>query len=284
MQGGSAVVLVPHLRVGQVLQYKCLARIKRREHTGSHVAIGQEPEASQTQISTNIVATIKEFHVDKGKPVVTIHAELASPQDSTDPSSAKSVTGKLDFTIGRDGQVSKLEGFEDVQPEQRIVWQFWLSQFAYSWTLPPKGVSPGEKWKSSEVENTPTPINDLVWERETTYVRNDQCPVLPAETCAVLLTNANLKQKTSPGDTTPEAYRLRQLKTSGIAKGTNETITYVSLKTHLLMRGKEDVQQLMDAIVAKADGSNEVRYLIEANSQFEILWLTTSSPAGSATK
>jgi hypothetical protein len=273
----SSIVLVPRLRAGQVLQYRTLARIKRLAHTGSHVAISPEPGETQTEISTNVVVTIKEVRVEKKRPVVTVHAELESPPDSSAGDSAKGVKGKLDFTIAGDGKVSKLEGLDDVEAEQRIAWQFWVSQFAYGWALPAKGISLGEKWKTEEAENTPTPIGDLAWERETTYVRNDKCPVVPSETCAVLLTDAKLKQKSSPVDTTPESYKLHQLKTSGIAKGTNETITYVSLKTHLVMRAKEDVQQMMDAIVAKADGSNEVRYLIQANSQFEIVFIAANS-------
>jgi hypothetical protein len=45
------------------------------------------------------------------------------------------------------------------------------------------------------------------------------------------------------------------------------------------LRAKEDVQQMLDAIVAKADGSNEVRYLIEANSQFEVVFVPANSSA-----
>jgi hypothetical protein len=273
----SEVVLVPHLKVGQVFQYKSMARIKRLAHTGSHVAIQPEQGQTETQISTNIAVMIKEIRIDKKKPVIVMHADLESQPEASETAATKTVKGKLDFTIAGDGQVSQLQGLDDLDPEQRIAWQFWVSQFAYGWTLPAKGITLGEKWKTEEVENTPTPIVNLVWERETTYVRNDKCPVMPTETCAVLLTDATLKQKSSPGDTTPESYKLHKLKTSGIAKGTNETITYVSLKTHLVLRAKEDVQQMLDAIVAKADASNEVRYLIEANSQFEVVFVPANS-------
>ena len=171
--------------------------------------------------------------------------------------------------------IAKPEGIEDLDPQQRVAWQFWASQFAYAWTLPPKGVTVGEKWKTEEPEDTPTAIANLVWERETTYVRNDKCPIIPSETCAVFLTSAKLKQKSSEEDATPDTYRLHNLKTSGTAQGTNETIRYISLKAHLVLRAKEDAQQSMDATVAKSDDSNAVRYLISSSSQFE----TTLIPA-----
>lgn len=273
LRGGIAVQLWPQLRTGEVLQYKCSARIKRSTRTESRVAVVKQPDETETEIAVHVRAVVREVRVENGKPVIAMHAELESLADGSDANGDKGKNGKLDFTIGPDGQVLNLDGFEDLPPEQRIAWQFWISQFAYAWTLPAKGASRGEKWKSSEVEETPTPIRGLVWERETTYVRDDKCPVAPTETCAVLLTRATLKQKSAPANTTPDGYRLRQLKTSGFARGTNETITYISLKSHLLMRGKEELQQMMDATVAKADGSNDVRYSIKNTSQLEVQWV-----------
>jgi hypothetical protein len=63
------------------------------------------------------------------------------------------------------------------------------------------------------------------------------------------------------------------LKTFGVAKGTNETVTYISLKTGLVLRATEDVQQYMDVTVAKADASNQVRYEITVTSHFETLFV-----------
>ena len=168
----------------------------------------------------------------------------------------------MDFTVSSNGRIAKPEGIEDLDPQQRVAWQFWASQFAYAWTLPHKGVTAGEKWKTEEPEDTPTAIANLVWERETTYVRNDKCPIIPIETCAVFLTHAKLKQKSSEEDATPDTYRLHNLKTSGTAGGSNEAIRYISLKTHLVLRAKEDAQQSMDATVAKIRRFQlRVRYL-----------------------
>ena len=63
----------------------------------------------------------------------------------------------------------------------------------------------------------------------------------------------------------------------GTAKGTNEIITYISLKSGLVVRATEQASQFMDVMVAKADGSNRVHYNVDAKSHSEIL-LVTETP------
>src|SRR5208337_4860551 len=119
----------------------------------------------------------------------------------------------------------------------------------------------------------------LVWEKETTYVGNDRCPLIPAETCASFLTRATLKQKSSTKDATPEDYRLHELRTSGTAKGTDEIITYISLKSGFVVRATEETQQSMDVTIAKADGTKGVHYTNEASRLLKTLLLTGSDYA-----
>jgi hypothetical protein len=124
----------------------------------------------------------------------------------------------------------------------------------------------------------------LHWARESLYVRNEPCQAGelsisgeisaangPSDTCAVLLTTATLKQKSSPKDATPEDFKLRELKTMGTAKGTNEVITYISLTSGLVVRATEEASQQMDVVVAKADGSNRVHYNVDAKSRSQVL-------------
>ena len=127
----------------------------------------------------------------------------------------------------------------------------------------PMGTSnTGEAWKSTEVEQAPSPIARLQWEKEATYVRDEPCAPVPCppreitalqlmlspETCAVILTRAILKQKSSPKDTTPGDFKLHGLRTTGTANGTNETISYISLQTGLIVRVTEDAKQFMDVV------------------------------------
>jgi len=230
-------------------------------------------------LSTTIRVTIDDVKLEGGRPIVTAHAELESSSADAGVKSENGATGaaevtkgKVDFTLSVDGQVTRANGFDDLTPEQRLVWQFWISEFAYPATLPEKGVAPGDKWKGEEREYTPSPIDGLFWERETTYVSNGSCPSIENEACAVFLTKAKLKQKSPDSDATPEEYKLHHLKTTGTAEGNNETIFYISLKTHVLMRAKEDLTQAMDATIAKEDASNQVRYLITTSSQLETVF------------
>jgi hypothetical protein len=180
---------------------------------------------------------------------------------------------KLSFQILGNGQLAEIKNLEDLSPERRLLWQFWVARFAFGWTLPASRLKPGEKWKFEEPELNDSLIANLVWERETTYARDDRCPVFSAESCAVFLTQSTLKQKSSAKDSTPESYRLHELKTLGSAKGTNQAITYISRKTGLVLRANEDVQQSMDVTVMKSDGTNGVHYTVEATSHLETLFV-----------
>jgi hypothetical protein len=145
-------------------------------------------------------------------------------------------------------------------------------------------VKRGQKWKNKEEEKSPSPIAGLEWSKDIVYVRDEPCrPVGIAaqgdvvssatveESCAVILTTASLGQKSSPKNATPEDYRLHHLRTVGTAKGRNETITYISLRTGLVVRATEEAIQAMDVTVAQADGSNRVHYNVDAKSHSEVL-------------
>lgn len=271
---GSAdhITLLPRLHNGESLRYESHARIHRDVKTKSNVATMLEPKPLQADISIGLQLAVQEIRLVGKRPMMAAETDLElTGQAGAGNSAAKSP--KVSFTIGEAGEVTRADGLEELAPEQRLAWQFWIAQFAFGWTLPASGVKPGEKWKSEEVEKTPTPIARLVWERETTYVQNDKCPILPAEQCAVFLTKATLKQKSNPENAAPEDYKLRELTTSGVAKGTNQTVRYISLKRGLLLRATEDVQQYLDVTIAKADGSNRVQYTINVSSHLETVFV-----------
>jgi len=269
------VVLVPHLRIGESIRYESHARLERHVKSESRVVTLLGPREVKRDLSTGFMVTIKGLEGAGDRPTVAAVAELDPPDDTA---GAPPPRQTVNFTIEENGQLGRAEGLDALAPEQRLAWQFWIARFAYGWTLPLTGIKPGEKWKSEEPEETPSPMAGLVWERETTYVQTDKCPILPAEVCAVFLTDAKLKQKSSPQDTTPEDYRQQGLNTFGTAKGTNETIIYISLGTGLVQRATEDSQQYMDVTVSKADGSNQVRYEITVSSHFETVFVPETSP------
>jgi hypothetical protein len=276
-ESADHITLLPRLHNGESLRYESHARIHRDVKTKSNVATMLEPKPLEADISIGLQLSVQEIRLVGKRPMMAGETDLGlTGQAGAGNSAAKSP--KVSFTIGEAGEVTRADGLEELAPEQRLAWQFWIAQFAFGWTLPASGVKPGEKWKSEEVEKTPMPIARLVWERETTYVQNDKCPILPAEQCAVFLTKATLKQKSNPENAAPEDYKLRELTTSGVAKGTNQTVRYISLKRGLLVRATEDVQQYLDVTIAKADGSNQVQYTINVSSHLETVFI----PAGNS--
>jgi hypothetical protein len=269
--------LLPRLQNGQTLHYESHARLNRSVKTKSNVSVVMEPPPLQADFAANLKLSVQDFHELDHRPMLAAETQLL-PEAAPAKGIPAPVPLKVAFSIGGDGGVTRADGLDDLDPPQRLVWQFWVAQFAFGWTLPSVGVKPGEKWKSIEPEQTPSPIANLVWERETTYVQDDRCPILQDEQCAVFLINATLNQKSKPENATPEDYRLHQLKTSGTVKGNNQTVLYISRKTGLLLRASEDLLQTMDVTIAKSDGSNQVQYQVEVTSHFETVFV----PAGSS--
>src|SRR5262249_30687800 len=137
--------------------------------------------------------------------------------------------------------------------------------------------------KSVEPERAPAPIAGLLWLREAQYVRNEPCHPLrlndrgeflesdkPAQTCAVILTTAALRQQSKPKDATPEDYRIRRLRTSAPAPAHTQPILDIPLTTGLVVRASDQADQSMSVTIAQADGSNHLHYDVDAKSVAEI--------------
>ena len=272
------VQFLPKLHNGESVEYETRARIDRHVTTKSNVASMVGPRQVRRDLASALRLDVQEFRILENRPILAGDTKVVS-LDPADPGQERRKPVNVVFTVGGDGEIHVSEGADDLDPEQNLTWQFWVAQFAFGWTLPAPGVRPAEKWKSNEPEKTPSPIANLIWERETTYVQDDRCPLLPGDLCAVFLTKATLRQKSNPKDTTPEDYKLHQLKTSGTVTGSNESVSYISLKTGLLVRATEDLQQAMDVTIAKSDGSNQIRYLVTATCHFETSLRSPSGPS-----
>lgn len=271
LHGDSRQTLLPKLQRGEILQYDVHGRVERTVKTESKVSSMRGPQEFQGDLASLLRLSILEVRAAQHQPWVSAQVELLPGPDTPNPR-ATIPSSKVSFDILDGGQLGRVTGLEALSPEQRLLWQFWVARFAFGWSLPGNGMKPGEKLKFEEPEVESSLIAELVWEREVSYVRDDKCPVLPAEICAVLLTQSTLKQKSSAKDSTPEDFRLHELKTSGTARGENQVITYVSLKTGLVLRATEDAQQSMDVTVMKTDGTNGVHYNVTATSHLEALF------------
>jgi hypothetical protein len=276
--GDTPSSFLPRLQSGETFSYEVHGRVSRKVKTESLVANARGPQSLQGDLASQIHLTVQEVRAAKPRPLVSVRADLLPSEGTPNPRATVPVS-HVTFDILGDGQLGRVSGLDDLSPEQRLVWQFWVARFAFAWTLPQSALKPGADWKVEEPELSDSLIADLVWQRKITYVRNDACPIFPAETCAVFVTESTLKQKSSTKDSTPDDYRLHGLKTYGSAKGLNEVILYISLRTGYVLRANEDVQQSMDVTVMKTDGSNGVHYAIEAHSHFEALLVPPNAPA-----
>lgn len=300
--GDKPVMLLPKLQTGQTITYMIRYRADKKVKTESNVVAPMAPNAVQMDAHGLLQVEVLEVQPQNGKAAIHARSRFRNPDldallkkpDNKDPQEprarADSEDKVVEFTISPDGSVEKIRGLDSLPSEQQQAWQEWAARFALAWTLPAAGVKIGEKWRSEQAEQAGAPIAELNWVRESTYVRNENCRAQqlsvagevsassgPPETCAVLLTTATLRQKSSPKDATPEEFKIHELKTMGTAKGTNEIITYISLKTGLVVRANEEANQVMDVTVAMADGSNRVHYNVDATSHSEVL-LVTETP------
>jgi hypothetical protein len=303
------VVLFPKLSVGQTLRYQIGYSAKTIMNTESTVAVPMAPTGGQTNENLLLLVEVEDLRVDADRTVARLRTRMveadagaAAATASDGKAATKSAqnpdedakSGKrektVEFVLHADGQVTDVEGLDRLSADEQAAWQEWVARFGGGAAFPEKGIKPGEKWKAEEPIINAL-LAGLSWEKESEYVNDAPCGAMSLtpqgdlaaggqtqETCAVILTTAILKQKSSQKDATPEDYKLHDLRTMGIAKGKNETITYISLKTGLVVRATEDANQSMNVIVAKTDGSNRVHYMIDAESHAQVM-LLAETPA-----
>ena len=298
------VLFVPKLTVGEIIHYRIGFSAKTNTNTESTVAAPMAPTGGQSNSNLVLLVEVEDLRVDAGRTVARLRTQIVEPDiiapnpadttNNTQPPSDSGKSAKRDksvgFTFHGDGQVTDVEGLDRLSADEQAAWQEWVARFGSGAAFPEKGIKPGEKWKAEEPILNAL-LTGLFWEKDSEYVNDAPCAATKMtpqgdisadeqtpEKCAVVLTTAILKQKSSQKDATPEDYKLHDLRTMGIAKGKNETIIYISLKTGLLVRATEDANQSMNVIVAKTDGSNRVHYMIDAESHAQVL-LLAEAPA-----
>jgi hypothetical protein len=275
----------PRLHPGQTLVYQLELGGSRSTRVESQVIAPQ----SAPSVSLNALCLLQ-VHVEdvtaSGLRLKTYLSEKnpagASQVDAAENSSNPDKL--VEVLVSSNGSASQITGLDQLSAPQQLAWSSWLSQFASLLTYPKSGVRQGRRWQASEPETAPSPIAELSWRRKYKYVRQEACPVAEQssppgkngksiasrEICAVILVQAQLRQGSPANRSTPPDFKLRGLATRGMASGTNETAQYISTASGLIMRSVEDVQQSMDVTVALADGSNQVRYVINAKSRLQI--------------
>jgi hypothetical protein len=298
------VILLPKLHAGQTITYEIRFRLDKIIRTQSTVVSPLGPSGEQINVSGLLRVSVAEVQGASGRAVIRAQTQFEAPNSDTaltvpevEPSPGgvqrADPKGKIvEFTIAEDGRVDDVKGLDAFSPEQQQAWGDWVSLFAMAAAFPEKGVKRGEKWESDEPEKSAGPLGGLVWLKRSSYVRDEACPAAQLtmegrtseadrspEACAVILTTAALKQESSRKNATPEDFKLHELQTTGTARGANQVIAYISLKTGLVVRATEEASQSMDVVVAKTDGTNRVHYNVDAKSNSEVL-LVTEMPFG----
>jgi len=277
------------LHTGQTFFYHIDFSSSRNVKTESRVASPQLPAAASISASGLLQVEITEVTA-AGFRLKTYYSERQSTSSSPQSVAAPTADKSVEVFVAANGSASQIKGFDQLSPAQQFAWNDWLGRFTSSLAFPKGGVTAGRKWEAAEPETAPSPIAGLTWTKKYHYVRDEPCGLYDqsananpkkstssSQLCAIVLVRATLHQESSPKNATPEDYKLRDLKTRGIATGQNETILYISRSTGLLIRSTEDAQQFMDAIVALSDGTNQVHYSLNAKSHSQI-FLVPDSP------
>jgi hypothetical protein len=270
-KSGRALRL-PAVHVGQKFVYRIRYQIKKVTRAESRIATPPFPEGHDSDTERWLSVEIKSIE----GPRIAMRTRLLPAGGTAQTAQQDQV---VEFTLLEDGRASDLRGFDLLSPEEQGVWRQWLAQFALGWTFPPKGIKPGVKWDKQEPV-LGAALDKLEWEKQYEYVRNEACPqrgdsgnAVKAGQCAVVVTTTTMKQHGPHDDATPEDYKVRQLKTSGTAKGKSQVITFISLETGFVERAVEDSAQTLDVLIAKADDSNKAHFNVDATSHAEVVLL-----------
>ena len=269
----------PVLQAGQKFVYRVRYKTQKVTRSENRIATPLVPEKRDSDIERYVAVEVQNVQ-GAGNKIRTVMRTQLLP---TDGSSRSADEGVVEFTLLADGRADGLRGFNVLSADEQAIWRQWITQFALGWTFPAKGVRLKEKWKKEEPV-VGAALARLEWEKQLEYVRDEACPATgdgdsdgrstvanSAGQCAVVVTTSTMKQQGSHDDTTPEDYKLHQLKTSGAAKGRTDVLTFISLKTGFLERANEDSAQTLDVLVAKADDSNRTHLNVDATSHAEVV-------------
>ena len=293
------VNLFPRVQAGHVLAYQISYHSEKNVKAESTVIVATPDNSAKIDVNALLRLEILGVQAQGGRAVIRARARFEAlnsdshfnvPQVEPPAGQAQRQdpdTKFIEFTILPDGSLEQVTGLDAFLPEQQQAWHEWASRFLLAATFRGPGVRLAQKWNSEEAEKSSSPIAGLRWVRDSTYVRDEPCRTMQLtaqgslapsdaepETCAVILTNAALKQNSKAKNTTPEDFKLHELRTNGAARGANRIITYISLKTGILIRATEEATQQMNVTVAKADGSSRVHYDVNAESRSEVVMVS----------
>ncbi|MBZ5696999.1 MAG: hypothetical protein LAN18_00475 [Acidobacteriia bacterium] len=206
------------------------------------------------------------------KSTADVRSDTFDPTAAATQEQYQKLEGKVvEFTLDASGKVISVSGLAEIVDGEKAVQaaREWIAQLDASSGAPPGGVNVGQKW-SSEQPAASLPVSGMVWRTESEYLRNEAChppnpegaPAPPnaessgssesGETCAVILTHLNLVRPKPVHDPTPEEYRKNGVQTAGNWNGSAQSLSYISLRTGLVVSVTQTGTEVMDVTLTTA--------------------------------
>jgi hypothetical protein len=301
------VTLTPKFAVRESVEYQIETRIATAGKVDTPIANDEGP--TQTSLVINLRERLDVLKIDaqEGGDAITFRltwdqAQAQASSDAIDPTAADpaapyaNIQGQsVEFTLAPNGGLTNFKGLEGIlpggiPPADAVAWIPMLNAAAQ---FPAGGIAINQFWKAERPIDG-APLAGLSWQIQSTYQRNESCPILPndAEThlkpaagtgeCAVVLSEMSITRRgNAHSDATPPDYLHNGLRTSGSWTGSGSTLGSISLQTGLLYTATETSSQDADYQIVSAATGSAIHYRAKVQNETGITLLSVTMPPGS---
>jgi hypothetical protein len=312
--------LRPQFTAGQVLRYRINTVTTTTSNTTTPIANSEgASQLKQTLLMQLRIDVLSVVPGSNGAPATVRlratyeKASATSESDAYDPDAAtlvdqfNALQGRaVEFTIDSDGKLSHVAGLDRLlaNPVAANTVRSSMSGLSASSQFPREGIVISQKWNNERpLENSP--LANLIWRTESTYVRDEPVPLpeaadttdapasnqndsagtkqeppaaasdAPRSTeCAIIVTKVELlRHGSAHGDATPPDYVHNGLRTSGVWTGSGDSLDSISLATGLVVRSTQTTKQDMDFEIVSPSTGSKIHYVGHVETQTEITLL-----------
>jgi hypothetical protein len=316
--------LRPQFTAGQVLRYRINTVTTTTSNTTTPIANSEgASQLKQTllmQLRIDVLSVTPGTGTAGASATVRLRAtyekaSATSETDAYDPDAAtlvdqfNALQGRaVEFTIDSDGKLSHVAGLDRLlaNPIAANTVRSSMSGLSASSQFPREGIVIGQKWNNERpLENSP--LANLIWRTESTYVRDESVPLAeatdtdasntpasnpnPSTTakpepaaaasdaphsteCAIIVTKVEiLRHGPAHGDATPPDYVHNGLRTSGVWTGSGDSLDSIALSTGFVVRSTQTTKQDMDFEIASPSTGSKIHYVGHVETQTEITLL-----------
>ena len=182
--GTPRVHLFPKLQAGQIIDYQISLRSTRQTKTQSNIVMAEAPGDATVDVQGLLRMEVLGVESQGQRAIIHARAWFPSPDSEAKakiPPAQPQVQApqqnpngvSIEFTIFPDGTIDPGKGADALSPDQQQAFRQWASRFIAAAAFPEGGIKTTQKWKSEEIEKSPSPIVRLAWTRESAYVRNE---------------------------------------------------------------------------------------------------------------